>query len=152
MPPRSALLGLLVLLACQSGTSRSAKVDLDAYLSQYGQEFQRLSYESALAEWESNIHIVEGDSTNAVRTKRANEALARFVGSNDNIARIRGYLEDRDRLSPLQGRNALPGRGEARFGGRRRRGAHRRRSGADRVALWLSIPAQPEAGHGQRDR
>lgn len=43
-----------------------ADADVDSYLSRYGQEFQRLSYESALAEWESNTRIVERDSTNSV--------------------------------------------------------------------------------------
>jgi len=96
---------LLMLLACRSsGTGSTSNVELDAYLSDYGREFQQLIYESTLAEWESNTRIVEGDSSNAIRTRRANEALARFVGSNDNIARIRGYLKDRDGLSPLQGR------------------------------------------------
>lgn len=102
MPPRPVFLALLAVLACQSGTSRSANADLDAYLTRYGQDYQRLYHESALAEWESNTRIVEGDSTNAVRTRRANEALAQFVGSNENIARIQGYLRDRDRLSPVQ--------------------------------------------------
>jgi peptidyl-dipeptidase A len=101
---RPPFLALIVLLACQSGASRSASADLDAYLSQYGQEFQRLSHESSLAEWESNTHIVEKDSTNSIRTRRANETLARFVGSSENITRIRGYLQDRDRLSPIQAR------------------------------------------------
>jgi peptidyl-dipeptidase A len=102
---RLRFLGLLILLlSCRSGASQSANAKLDAYLSEYGREFQRLSHQSGLAEWESNTHIVEGDSTNSVRTRRANEALARFVGSNENIARIQGYLKDRDRLSPLQAR------------------------------------------------
>jgi len=101
---RSVLLPLLLLLACRSSASQSANADLDAYLSNYAQEFQRLNHESALAEWESNTHIVEGDSTNSGRTRRANQALAGFVGSNENIARIRGYLKDRDRLGPLQAR------------------------------------------------
>ena len=104
MVPRPIALALLTLLACRSGTTQSANAALDAYLSQYGHEYQRLYYESDLAEWESNTRIVEGDSTNSVRTRRANEALARFVGSNDNIARIQGYLRDRDRLSPVQAR------------------------------------------------
>ena len=43
---RSALLPLLLLLACRSGASQSANADLDAYLSNYGQEFQRLNHES----------------------------------------------------------------------------------------------------------
>lgn len=99
----STALALLVLLACESGAARSSSnAELDTYLTDYGKEFQRLNYESGLAEWESNIRIVEGDSSNAVRTRRANEALARFVGSNENIARIRGYLRDRNGLSPLQ--------------------------------------------------
>ncbi|MDF3053530.1 MAG: peptidase, partial [Geminicoccaceae bacterium] len=95
----------LALLACQSGGARTAaNTELDGYLSDYAQQYQRLSHESNLAEWASNTRIVEGDSSNAVRTRRANEALARFVGSNQNIARIRGYLKERDRLTPLQAR------------------------------------------------
>jgi peptidyl-dipeptidase A len=95
----------LLLLACQTGGARPASnPEVQAYLADYTKEYQRLSYASALAEWESNTRIVEGDSSNAVRTRRANEALARFVGSNANIERIRGYLKERNRLSPLQAR------------------------------------------------
>jgi peptidyl-dipeptidase A len=102
---RASLLPALLLLSCQSGAARpTANAELDAYLTQYGHEYQNLSKQSNLAEWASNTRIVEGDSTNSVRTRRANEALARFVGSNENIARIRGFLKDRGRLSPLQAR------------------------------------------------
>ena len=101
----SKLALLAVLGACQGSAARPAhNAELETYLSDYGKEYQRLSYASQLAEWESNTHIVEGDSTNAIRTRKANEALARFVGSNDNISRIRGYLKDRSTLSPLQAR------------------------------------------------
>ena len=94
---------MLVLLACQAGSAGTpANPELEGYLAGYAREYQRLTYESQLAEWQSNTHIVEGDSTNAVRTRRANEALARFVGSNDNITRIRGYLKDRGKLIPGQ--------------------------------------------------
>ncbi len=78
------------------------QADAQAYLDSYAAEFQRLSYASALAEWESNTRIVAGDSSNAVRTKAANEASARFVGSVANIERIRGFLAQKDRLTPLQ--------------------------------------------------
>jgi peptidyl-dipeptidase A len=104
MGTRPELLLLLALAACRSGTSRAANADLDVYLARYGQDYQQLYRESQLAEWESNTRIVEGDSTNSIRTRRANEALARFVGSNENITRIQGYLRDRDRLSPIQAR------------------------------------------------
>ncbi|HEX7338147.1 MAG TPA: M2 family metallopeptidase [Gemmatimonadales bacterium] len=93
----------LFLLACQAGGAPTrANPELEAYLANYSREYQRLSYASALAEWASNTRIVEGDSTNAVRTRQANEALAKFVGSNENIEKIRGFLKTRDRLSPLQ--------------------------------------------------
>ena len=102
---RPLVFALLALVACQSGSARpKADAGLDRYLAEYGKEYQRLTNASALAEWESNTRIVEGDSSNAIRTRRANEALARFVGSNEHVARIRGYLKEADRLSPLQKR------------------------------------------------
>ena len=88
----------LMLTACQADLRR----EVDQYLERYADEMQGLYYESSQAEWASNTHIVEGDTTNAARTRRANEALAAFVGSVENIERIRGFLDQRDRLAPLQ--------------------------------------------------
>lgn len=88
--------------AVSVATSVVTQADAQAYLDSYAAEFQRLSYASSLAEWESNTRIVAGDSSNAVRTKAANEAYARFVGSVTNIERIRGFLAQKDRLTPLQ--------------------------------------------------
>ncbi len=93
-----ALPAALLLCACNARVQREA----DTYLADYAKSFQRLSYESQLAEWASNTHIVAGDTTNAARTRQADEALARFVGSVENITRIRGYLAQRSRLKPIQ--------------------------------------------------
>ena len=102
---RVALAAVVFALACRADAGRGPRSpELDNFLSGYAKEYQRLNYASSQAEWESNTHIVEGDSSNAIRTRRANEALARFVGSTENIARIRGFLEHRDRLNPLQAR------------------------------------------------
>ena len=102
---RLGLLSLVLLLGCRADAKPSARnPELDSYLVSYAKEYRRLYYAGSLAEWKSNTRIVEGDSTNAVRTRRANEALAAFVGSTENIARIKGFLEQRDRLSPLQAR------------------------------------------------
>jgi peptidyl-dipeptidase A len=76
--------------------------EVTQYLSQYQTTYQRFYYESAEAEWASNTRIVPGDTTNAARTRRAKEALAQFVGSVENIERIRGFLAQRDRLDPVQ--------------------------------------------------
>jgi peptidyl-dipeptidase A len=102
--PRPALILLVLALACRSAQPTARNPELDSYLARYSREYQRLNYASALAEWESNTRIVVGDSSNAIRTRRANEELARFVGSAENIAKIRGYLEHRDRLSVLRTR------------------------------------------------
>ena len=77
---------LLMLIVACSGTPLDEEVQ--SFITEYEQEYQRLFYEVEKAEWASNTHIVEGDTTNAVRTKAANEAWARFVGSTENIEKI----------------------------------------------------------------
>ena len=105
MTCRYLLLLPLALLGCRASAERPhGNPELEHFLADYNQSFQRLSYASNLAEWESNTHIVVGDSTNAIRTRRANENLARFVGSSENITTIQRFLKQRDRLTPLEAR------------------------------------------------
>lgn len=85
-------------LACADDLRR----DVDAYLAEYAQTMQALAYEADKADWVSNTHIVEGDTTNAAKTRRTAEALAAYIGSVENIDRIRSYLDQRDRLTTLQ--------------------------------------------------
>jgi peptidyl-dipeptidase A len=95
------LLGALLAAACVDTEFRS---EADAYLAAYEIEGQGLYYEWAEAEWASNTRIVEGDPTNAARTRDAREAMMRFAGSVENIDTIRAYLSQRGRLSDLQER------------------------------------------------
>ncbi|HWJ22473.1 MAG TPA: M2 family metallopeptidase [Gemmatimonadaceae bacterium] len=88
--------------AAATATPPSFSAEVDRFLADYSARYQQLYYAAQLADWESNTHIVAGDTTNAARTKREKEALARFVGSNENVSRIRGYLARRGELSPLQ--------------------------------------------------
>ena len=97
------VIGLGLLLGCRADAQRGrGNPELDAYLASYAREYQRLSYASSEAEWASNTRIVEGDSSNAVRTRKANEALARFVGSAENISKIQRFLSQKGQLTPLQ--------------------------------------------------
>jgi peptidyl-dipeptidase A len=99
------MIGLGLLLGCRADAQRGrGNPEVDAYLASYAREYQRLSYGSAEAEWASNTRIVEGDSSNAMRTRQANEALARFVGSAENISKIQRFLSQKDQLTPLQAR------------------------------------------------
>lgn len=99
---RAASLALLLgsLTACSGDAALRREVD--AYLSSYNQTYQSLAYAAQQADWTSQTHIVEGDTVNAARTRAAKEALAAFSGSVENIEKIRGYLKEEPRLTPLQ--------------------------------------------------
>lgn len=102
-----------VLFSCSGPKSETAETtatteltadqqEAQAFLDSYTTTFQGLYTKSAEAEWASNTRIVEGDSTNAVATRKANEALAAFTGSVENIEQARKFLEQKDKLTPLQ--------------------------------------------------
>ena len=93
---------VLLSIALISGCGDNLQNEVDGFLADYSLQFQQLAYESDLAEWAANTHIVEGDDSNAKRVQEANEALAAFTGSSENIEMIRTYLERRSELEPLQ--------------------------------------------------
>jgi peptidyl-dipeptidase A len=92
----------IVQSAASAASGALIQADAQRYLTDYERNFQQLYYAASLAEWDSNTRIVEGDTTNAARTKAASEALAAFVGSVENINRIRALLGNRGLLTPLQ--------------------------------------------------
>ena len=98
---------LLALYSCNSskqpGTQeKEAALDAETFIRNYTQQFQTLYYESAEAEWAANTRIIEGDTSNAWRVQQANEALANFTGSEENINKARELLERKDQLEPIQ--------------------------------------------------
>jgi len=91
-----------VVSALTAAAPPKAQQQAAAYLAGYSKEYQKLTYKSSLAEWNSNIHIVEGDSSNAKATRAARETTARFTGSSANIEKARAFLLKRDELTALQ--------------------------------------------------
>lgn len=71
----------------------SIQTEAQTFLEEYNQEYVKLYTTAQDAEWASQTHIVEGDSTNSIRTKAANEALAKFTGSEKNISYCKNFLE-----------------------------------------------------------
>ncbi|MDZ7273704.1 MAG: M2 family metallopeptidase [candidate division KSB1 bacterium] len=102
MRPHLWMAGGLLLLAACTPSPQALQSQAQAFLDGYTAKFKELSYAAALAEWASNTKIVEGDTTNAHNTRKANEALAAFTGSVDNIEKARRFLQERDKLTPLQ--------------------------------------------------
>ncbi|NEM98972.1 M2 family metallopeptidase [Pontibacter burrus] len=102
-----------ILFSCSSPKSDTAEnatttemtavqQEAQTFLDEYSTTYQDLYTKSAEAEWASNTKIVEGDSTNAMATRRANEAYAAFTGSVENIEQARKFLEQKEQLTPIQ--------------------------------------------------
>jgi peptidyl-dipeptidase A len=92
----------LFLAGCRSPQMKQKEVE--KFLDDYTKKYQELYYASSRAEWASNTHIVEGDSTNAIATRQAEEAMASYTGSEENIKTVRQYLAEKANLKPLENR------------------------------------------------
>ena len=101
----------LAIIACSTKTSVDMNEDMvsapivteaQAYIDSYTETLLVLYYEAAKAQWKSNTMIIEGDTVNSHRTNVANEKMAIFTGSIENIERARGFLERKAELEPLQ--------------------------------------------------
>ncbi len=97
-----ATLFLLMALGCAS--PEKTQKEAQAFLDEYSAKYKELTYASSVAEWALNTRIIEGDSTNAVAARKANEAFAAFTGSAENINKARTLLQQKEKLLPLQAR------------------------------------------------
>ncbi|MCX6297277.1 MAG: M2 family metallopeptidase [Bacteroidetes bacterium] len=82
--------------------NKSIQDSVQTYLDSYNKKYQELSTISNEADWKSNIHIVEGDTTNATALNIASEAYAKFTGSSENIETAKKYLAQKEKLTELQ--------------------------------------------------
>ncbi|MBS1588675.1 MAG: M2 family metallopeptidase [Bacteroidetes bacterium] len=90
----------LFLHACNSNNNQSS--DVQTFLDHYTTEYVKLYTQSSEAQWKANIEIKAGDSTNATNAQKADEAMAAFTGSKDNISQAKKYLSDTANLTPIQ--------------------------------------------------
>ncbi len=103
IPPLGAAFLVVSCASSQIGdSSASLRTEVQAYLEGYNARYRELSTASSEAQWISNTHIVEGDDTNKKRTQAAEEALAAFTGSIENIETARRYLGRASELAPLE--------------------------------------------------
>ncbi|MDQ4141573.1 MAG: M2 family metallopeptidase, partial [Bacteroidota bacterium] len=86
--------------SCQS--KKNYKSEAETFLTKYSKEYQKLYTASAEAEWASNTKIIEGDSSNAIATRKANEAYAAFTGSKENIQQLQSLLQHKEELDEIQ--------------------------------------------------
>ncbi|MFC7669710.1 M2 family metallopeptidase [Hymenobacter humi] len=78
------------------------RAQAEQFLTAYNAEYVRLYTASTEAEWRSNTHIVPGDTSNAGATTRANQRMAAFTGSIENIRQLRELLSHKADLTDIQ--------------------------------------------------
>ncbi len=91
-----------VAAPASSAFGKDVKADVQKFIDEYTKTWAKLRYESSLAEWQSNIMIVEGDDTNAKATVAAAEKLVAFTGSKANIDAATKFLKEKNKLDMLQ--------------------------------------------------
>lgn len=103
----TASAALLLLASCGGGNQQnasSAKGNEAAqqFIDQYTNQYVKLYTASSEAQWKANTEIREGDTTNAYKAQMADEAMAAFTGSKENIEQAKKFLADSTTLSPIQ--------------------------------------------------
>ncbi len=89
------------LVSCNNKTANQLK-EMQDFLDSYNKKYQELYTASSSGQWLVNTHIVEGDTMNAYNSGIADEALAKFTGSNENIEKANEFLKLEKELSPVQ--------------------------------------------------
>ncbi len=95
----------LLALSCgnkKSNSNEKLQQEVQQWLNEYNKQWQQLLIAASEAEWALNTKIVEGDTITSKRAEEANEAMAKFTGSKDNIEKAKTYLNQKDKLTPLQ--------------------------------------------------
>jgi peptidyl-dipeptidase A len=100
---RKALFSYFYLLPfCAISQNAILQNQAQAYLDAYSKQFQKLFYADELAQWKMNTHIVKGDTASRAIADAADNALAQFTGSKENIDSARKYLALASQLKEIQ--------------------------------------------------
>ncbi|MBL8863273.1 MAG: M2 family metallopeptidase [Planctomycetes bacterium] len=96
------------LLACgacfmsQDPAEVALRSEVQRYVDRYGPEFQERHRLAAEARWAARTRARQGDVAAIERVRAAEEALAEFTGSTENIELSRAYLRRKRELFPRQ--------------------------------------------------
>lgn len=95
-------LPLFFLFACGGSDKLAVQQEAQSFLDAYTAQYLQLYKQSSEAQWKANTVIIEGDTANMVAAQKADEAMAAFTGSKENIEQARKFLKDKKALTPLQ--------------------------------------------------
>ncbi len=102
-----ATAALLLFASCENTNNnndenRKGDEEAQAFLQKYTNKYVTLYTNSSEAQWKANTEIVAGDSTNAMAAQKADEEMAAFTGSKENIETAKKFMEHKEKLSPIQ--------------------------------------------------
>lgn len=96
-------LSAVLLFSCNGGGNNEAlQQEAQKFIDTYTTQYVKLYTNSSEAQWKSQTEIVAGDSTNTANAAKADEAMAAFTGSKENIEGAKKYLEQKDKLTEIQ--------------------------------------------------
>ncbi len=104
MKKRIVLIVLPLALFAGCGDRQAQQSDVQAFIDRYTKEFVQLYTDQSEGQWKSLTEIREGDSANVIRARNADEAMAAFSGSKENIERARAFLDRPESLTDIQKR------------------------------------------------
>lgn len=100
---KNFILSFLILsfLSCSQFNSKDVNLqkEVDAFISDYSQNFQKFYYESSLASWKSLTDI--NDKNDALSIEKE-KALAEFTGKVEVIQTVKSYLKNKNKLTDMQ--------------------------------------------------
>ncbi len=101
---KTAVLSVLVsiLLTACGNDKEKFSAEVQKYLDEYNTRYRELYTASSEGQWLVNTHIVEGDTMNAYTSGQADEAMAKFTGSNENIKKATEFLKREKDLNAIQ--------------------------------------------------
>lgn len=103
-----SFIAIAAMLACspkkeeKKGSNTAFLEEVNGFLKEYNETYRKLYYSASEAQWTLNTKIVEGDTVTSNIAKLADEDLAKFMGSQENIEKSRKFLEKASQLDNLQ--------------------------------------------------
>jgi peptidyl-dipeptidase A len=97
----AAMMIVVLFISCTNEKENHQK-EVQTYLDAYNKKYQELYTASSEGQWKVQTHIVKDDTTNAYQSGLADQALAKFTGSKENIDKATEYLKWEKDLTDLQ--------------------------------------------------
>ena len=92
---------VLCTTSCTNDAQKHQK-EAQEFLDDYNKKYRDFYMASSEGQWKVNTHIVEGDSSNSIASRMADEAMAKFTGSKVNIDKATELLKWEKDLATIE--------------------------------------------------